>query len=102
MGKIICAGLGPGDPDLMSVKADRTIRGAILWLDMSVIDLGHAAGTIGLNPGGLKPQTLVDSVQQMTCDWQSIVITGMAPELDKRGVTELVALETINAALRNG
>jgi precorrin-2/cobalt-factor-2 C20-methyltransferase len=28
MGKIICAGLGPGDPDLMSVKSDRTIRGA--------------------------------------------------------------------------
>lgn len=28
MGRIICAGLGPGDPDLMSVKADRTIRGA--------------------------------------------------------------------------
>lgn len=28
MGKIICAGLGPGDPDLMSVKADRAIRGA--------------------------------------------------------------------------
>ncbi|KIN76254.1 precorrin-2 C(20)-methyltransferase [Sulfitobacter mediterraneus] len=28
MGKVICAGLGPGDPDLMSVKSDRTIRGA--------------------------------------------------------------------------
>lgn len=28
MGRIICAGLGPGDPDLMSVKADRTIRAA--------------------------------------------------------------------------
>lgn len=28
MGKVICAGLGPGDPDLMSVKADRVIRGA--------------------------------------------------------------------------
>lgn len=28
MGKIICAGLGPGDPDLMSVKSDRTIRAA--------------------------------------------------------------------------
>jgi precorrin-2/cobalt-factor-2 C20-methyltransferase len=27
-GKIICAGLGPGDPDLMSVKADRAIRSA--------------------------------------------------------------------------
>lgn len=28
MGKVICAGLGPGDPDLMSVRADRLIRGA--------------------------------------------------------------------------
>lgn len=28
MGRILCAGLGPGDPDLMSVRADRTIRSA--------------------------------------------------------------------------
>jgi precorrin-2/cobalt-factor-2 C20-methyltransferase len=28
MGRIICCGLGPGDPDLMSVRADREIRGA--------------------------------------------------------------------------
>ena len=28
MGKIICTGLGPGDPDLMSVRADRLIRSA--------------------------------------------------------------------------
>lgn len=27
-GRIICAGLGPGDPGLMSVRADRTIRSA--------------------------------------------------------------------------
>ncbi|MCV2447059.1 precorrin-2 C(20)-methyltransferase [Paracoccus sp. DMF] len=27
-GKIICAGLGPGDPDLISVRADRAIRQA--------------------------------------------------------------------------
>ena len=26
MGKIICTGLGPGDPDLISVKSDRLIR----------------------------------------------------------------------------
>ena len=26
MGRIICAGLGPGDPDLMSVRADRVER----------------------------------------------------------------------------
>lgn len=28
MGRVICAGLGPGDPELMSVKSDRAIRGA--------------------------------------------------------------------------
>jgi precorrin-2/cobalt-factor-2 C20-methyltransferase len=28
MGRIVCAGLGPGDPELMSVRADRAIRGA--------------------------------------------------------------------------
>jgi precorrin-2/cobalt-factor-2 C20-methyltransferase len=28
MGRIICCGLGPGDPDLMSVRADREVRGA--------------------------------------------------------------------------
>ena len=28
MGRIICAGLVPGDPELMSVKSDRVIRGA--------------------------------------------------------------------------
>jgi precorrin-2/cobalt-factor-2 C20-methyltransferase len=28
MGKVICTGLGPGDPDLMSLRADRLIRGA--------------------------------------------------------------------------
>lgn len=28
MGKVICVGLGPGDPDLMSVRADRLIRKA--------------------------------------------------------------------------
>ncbi|MGB3148079.1 MAG: precorrin-2 C(20)-methyltransferase [Paracoccaceae bacterium] len=28
MGKVICVGLGPGDPDLMSVRADRLVRSA--------------------------------------------------------------------------
>ena len=28
MARIICAGLGPGDPDLISVKSDRAIRQA--------------------------------------------------------------------------
>lgn len=28
MGKVICVGLGPGDPELMSVRADRILRQA--------------------------------------------------------------------------
>src|SRR5882724_4189627 len=28
MGRIICCGLGPGDPDLMCVRADREVRAA--------------------------------------------------------------------------
>lgn len=28
MGRIICCGLGPGDPDLISVRADREVRAA--------------------------------------------------------------------------
>ena len=28
MGKVICIGLGPGDPELMSVKAHRLLTGA--------------------------------------------------------------------------
>ncbi|MFN3971740.1 MAG: precorrin-2 C(20)-methyltransferase [Gemmobacter sp.] len=28
MARVVCAGLGPGDPALMSVKADRAVRGA--------------------------------------------------------------------------
>ena len=27
-GQIVCVGLGPGDPELMSVKADRMLRNA--------------------------------------------------------------------------
>ena len=75
---------------------------AVLWIDMSVIDLGHAAGVIGLNPGGIKPQTLVSVVEHLACRWQSLVVRGMAPNLDTRGMTELVAIETINAALHDG
>ncbi|MDB4017880.1 arginase family protein [Amylibacter sp.] len=83
----------------ISIKAPKS---AILWIDMSVIDLGHAAGTIGLNPGGIKPETLVSVVGAMDCNWKSIVITGLAPTLDTRGLSELAAIETINQALSNG
>ena len=73
-----------------------------LWLDMSVIDLGHSAGVVGLNPGGMEPETLVATVGAMACDWQVVVITGLAPARDTRGLSELAALETLMAALRRG
>lgn len=75
---------------------------AVLWIDISVIDLGHAAGAVGLNPGGMKPETLVSVIGAMTCSWQAIVITGLAPARDTRGISELAAIETLNAALRHG
>lgn len=75
---------------------------AVLWIDMSVIDLGHAAGVVGLNPAGMKPETLVSVIGSMSCRWQAIVITGLAPARDTRGMSELAAIETLNAALRNG
>ena len=75
---------------------------AVLWIDLSVIDLGHAAGVVGLNPGGMKPETLVSVIGSMLCSWRAIVITGLAPALDTRGMSELIAIETLIAALRNG
>ena len=75
---------------------------AVLWIDMSVIDLGHAAGVVGLNPAGMKPETLVSVIGAMSCSWQAIVITGLAPARDTRGMSELAAIETLNAALHNG
>ena len=74
---------------------------AVLWIDISVIDLGHAAGSVGLNPGGMKPETLVSVIGAMSCKWQAIVITGLAPARDTRGMSELAAIETLNAALHN-
>ena len=75
---------------------------AVLWIDISVIDLGQAAGAVGLNPGGMKPETLVSVIDAMDCSWKAIVITGLAPNRDTRGMSELAAIETLNAALRNG
>jgi arginase family enzyme len=74
---------------------------AILWVDISVLDLGHAAGADSLNPGGMEPETLVSVIGAMAYRWQAIVITGLAPCRDTRGMSELTAIETLNAALGN-
>ncbi|PSL13482.1 arginase family protein [Shimia abyssi] len=89
--------LDEGNSDTLDVP-----ERAVLWIDISVIDLGHAAGSVGLNPGGMKPETLVSIIGAMSCRWQAIVITGLAPARDTRGMSELAAIETLNAALNNG
>ena len=88
--------LDEGDAEVLAVP-----ERAVLWIDMSVIDLGHAAGVVGLNPAGMKPETLVSVIGAMPCSWQAVVITGLAPARDTRGMSELAAIETLNAALRD-
>jgi arginase family enzyme len=73
----------------------------IFWLDLSVIDLGHAAGSIGLNPGGMTPESLVRCVAALGGTPKAMVITGLAPSLDTRGISELAAIEAILSLTRN-
>lgn len=76
-------------------------RNAVLWIDISVIDLGHAAGSLGLNPGGIKPESLISSLSDLKCIWEAIVVTGLAPAYDTRGLSELTVIETLSEVFRN-
>lgn len=67
----------------------------ILWIDISVLDLGLAAGAVRLNPGGIKPETLVKTLEQFSSILKGIVVTGLAPTLDPRGISELSVVESI-------
>lgn len=55
-GKIICTGLGPGDPDLISVRADRLIRNARLVAYFR--KAGRAGQARRIVEGMLAPDTL--------------------------------------------
>jgi precorrin-2/cobalt-factor-2 C20-methyltransferase len=56
MAKVICAGLGPGNPDLMSVRADRAIRGAGLIAYFRKLGRSGQARTIV--QGMLRPDVI--------------------------------------------
>jgi len=73
----------------------------VFWLDLSVIDLGHASGSIGLNPGGITPETLVRCVAALGSTPKAMVVTGLAPSLDTRGISEMAAIEAILSLTRN-
>lgn len=61
MGRILCAGLGPGDPELMSVKADRAIRGArhIAFFRKA----GHAGQARRIVEGMLAPGSIEHAME---------------------------------------
>ena len=64
MGKVICAGLGPGDPDLLTVAVYAPVAlGALLvapgqpgmtwlWVSFTVVFMGARALTLGLRARG--------------------------------------------------
>ncbi len=60
MGKVICAGLGPGDPDLMSVKSHRAITGArhIAYFRKAGRKGQARAIVEGLLPAGVKEHAM--------------------------------------------
>ena len=50
----------------------------------------------------MKPETLVSVIGAMSCHRKAIVITGLAPAQDTRGLSELASIVTLNAALTHG
>jgi len=77
-------------------------RSLACCIDLEVLDSGHAAGTPGVNVGGMTPEQLVDLLAaiDMTQSLSGIAITNVAPKLDARGLTELAAAEALLSALR--
>ncbi|PKL78199.1 MAG: hypothetical protein CVV25_12365, partial [Ignavibacteriae bacterium HGW-Ignavibacteriae-4] len=66
-------------------------------LDMSVLDIGYAAGTPITNVGGLTPEQLLQIADkiQIGNKLAGIAVTNIAPLLDKRKHTENVAAQAL-------
>jgi arginase family enzyme len=74
---------------------------ALFWLDASVFDIGHAAGAMEPNSGGVTPDRLVSLLASWTGSIKAIVVTGLAPQRDPRGLTELALAAAIKGLLSN-
>ena len=71
---------------------------AVFWhIDAAVIDSGHAAGTTNLNIGGLSPEQLIATLEDVAEESRVVgcVVTNVAPTFDKRGLSEYVAAEAM-------
>jgi len=70
-------------------------------LDLEILDSGHAAGSPGINVGGLTPQQLTAMLSgiDLADKLAGIAAVNVAPALDPRGLTELAAMEALLAIL---
>jgi arginase family enzyme len=67
-------------------------------LDLGVVDTGHAAGTPGLNVGGMSALDLLDTLRALAARARIVAMAtiGLAPERDPRGHSELLAAEALS------
>ncbi len=70
-------------------------------LDLEILDAGHAAGTPGINVGGLTPEQLMAILSGVPLAEKlaGIAVVNVAPALDPRGLTEFAAAEALLALL---
>jgi len=70
-------------------------------IDAEVLDTGYAAGTPGLNVGGLTPSQLVEILSESSLVPQlaGICVSNVAPSLDARGHSQYAAAEALLAVL---
>ncbi|MGB3406239.1 MAG: hypothetical protein WBA67_01970 [Jannaschia sp.] len=75
---------------------------AVLWLDAAALDIGHAAGAIEDNPGGLVPDRIIALMSRWAGPVRAIVVTGAAPARDPRGLSELALAAVCQGVLCHG
>lgn len=70
-------------------------------IDAEVLDTGYAAGTPGLNVGGLTPLQLIEILSQSSLapKLSGICVSNVAPSLDARGHSQYATAEALLAAL---
>jgi len=70
-------------------------------IDAGVLDTGFAAGTPGLNVGGLTPLQLIDILSKANLGLQlvGIGVTNVAPSLDARGHSQYATAQALLAIL---
>ncbi len=70
---------------------------AVVVVDLGVVDTGYAAGTDGLNVGGMTPMELFAAVDRVAARVRPVAIAlcNLAPHRDPRGHSERIAAEVL-------